>query len=131
MSGATQSNGQIIRRLLKFMAPFNKIMVTSLIARVIKFCGQAAVLGIAAASVGIYVSSALPGVVNWDIIWEQVGWIALFGTIVGFSSYIETTPATMSRSKFWRHSAIIFTTRCCRWRLREQQNCNQVMPLAE
>jgi len=71
------------------MAPFNKIMVTSLVARVIKFCGQAAVLGIAAASVGLYVSSAEPGVVNWDVIWGQVGWIALFGTIVGLMSYIE------------------------------------------
>ena len=84
-----QSNAQIIRRLLKFMAPFNQIMVTSLVARVIKFCGQAAVLGIAAASVGIYVNAAEPGVVNWDVIWTQVGWIALFGTIVGITSYIE------------------------------------------
>ena len=84
-----QSNAQIIRRLLKFMAPFNKIMITSLVARVIKFCGQAAVLGTAAASVGIYVASATPGVVNWDVIWGQVGWIALFGTIVGLASYIE------------------------------------------
>jgi len=84
-----QSNAQIIRRLLKFMAPFNKIMITSLVARVIKFCGQATVLGIAAASVGIYVESATPGVVNWDVIWGQVGWIALFGTIVGLASYIE------------------------------------------
>lgn len=89
MSAVTQSNYQIIRRLLTFMRPFNKIMVTSLIARVIKFCGQAAVLGIAAASVGIYVTSAEPGVVNWDVIWDQVGWIALFGTIVGIASYIE------------------------------------------
>ncbi len=84
-----QSNAQIIVRLLKFMRPFNTIMVTSLVARVIKFCGQAAVLGIAAASVGIYVNSAEPGVVNWDVIWGQVGWIALFGTIVGITSYIE------------------------------------------
>jgi len=84
-----QSNAQIIRRLLKFMAPFNTIMITSLVARVIKFCGQAAVLGIAAASVGIYVNSAIPGVVNWDVIWGQVGWIALCGTIVGITSYIE------------------------------------------
>ncbi|MCH9695348.1 MAG: ABC transporter ATP-binding protein/permease [Gammaproteobacteria bacterium] len=84
-----QSNAQIIRRLLTFMAPFNTIMVSSLVARVIKFCGQAAVLGVAAASVGIYVNAAVPGVVNWDIIWGQVGWIALFGTIVGFASYIE------------------------------------------
>ena len=62
MSGTRQTNAQIIRRLLTFMAPFNKIMVTSLIARVVKFCGQAAVLGIAVASVGIYVSSSVPGV---------------------------------------------------------------------
>lgn len=89
MSAGTQSNFQIIRRLLTFMKPFNTIMVTSLIARVIKFCGQAAVLGIAAASVGIYVANAEPGVVNWDVIWDQVGWIALFGTIVGMASYIE------------------------------------------
>ncbi|MGI9232143.1 MAG: ABC transporter ATP-binding protein [Woeseiaceae bacterium] len=84
-----QSNAVIIRRLLKFMSPFNNIMLTSLVARVIKFCGQAAVLGIAAASVGIYVNSATPGVVNWTVIWDQVGWIALFGTIVGITSYIE------------------------------------------
>ncbi|MEH6549355.1 MAG: ABC transporter ATP-binding protein [Pseudomonadales bacterium] len=84
-----QTNGQIILRLLEFMSPFNKIMITSLVARVIKFCGQAAVLGIASASVGLYIYSAEPGVVNWDVIWSQVRWIALFGTIVGFSSYIE------------------------------------------
>ncbi len=83
------SNYQIIRRLLKFMRPFNSIMMTSLIARVVKFCGQAAVLGIAAASVGIYVNAAEPGVVNWSIIWTQVGWIALVGTVVGIASYIE------------------------------------------
>ena len=83
------SNGEIIRRLLRFMAPFNRIMFTSLTARIIKFCGQAAVLGIAAASVGIYINSAEPGVVNWDVLWTQVGWIALFGTIVGLASYIE------------------------------------------
>jgi ATP-binding cassette subfamily B protein len=86
---ATDSNAAIIRRLMKFTAPFSNIMVTSLLARIIKLCGQAAVLGIAAASVGIYVHAATPGVVNWELIWEQVGWIALFGTIVGFSSYIE------------------------------------------
>lgn len=89
MSAAKQSNFQIIGRLLTFMKPFNTIMITSLIARVIKFCGQAAVLGIAAASVGIYVTNAQPGVVNWDVIWDQVGWIALFGTLVGITSYIE------------------------------------------
>jgi ATP-binding cassette subfamily B protein len=83
------SNYQIIKRLLKFMQPFNTIMITSLVARVAKFCGQAAVLGIAAASVGIYISSAEPGVVNWDVIWTQVKWIALAGTLVGLMSYIE------------------------------------------
>lgn len=86
---ATGSNAYIIRRLLKFTAPFSNIMLSSLVARIIKLCGQAAVLGVAAASVGIYVNAATPGVVNWDVIWTQVGWIALFGTIVGFSSYIE------------------------------------------
>ncbi len=83
------SNYKIIRRLLTYMTPFNSIMITSLVARVLKFCGQAAVLGIAAASVGIYVNNAEPGVVNWDIIWTQVKWIALAGTVVGLTSYIE------------------------------------------
>jgi len=83
------SNLQIILRLLTYMTPFNNIMITSLVTRVIKCCGQAAVLGIAAASVGIYINSAEPGVVNWDVIWSQVGWIAFFGTIVGFMSWIE------------------------------------------
>lgn len=83
------SNYQIIRRLLTYMTPFNSIMITSLVARVIKFVGQAAVLGIAAASVGLYVHSAEPGVVNWDVIWTQVKWIALAGTVVGIMSYIE------------------------------------------
>jgi ATP-binding cassette subfamily B protein len=83
------SNYQIIRRLLTYMTPFNSIMITSLIARVIKFVGQAAVLGIAAASVGLYVNSAEPGVVNWDVIWTQVKWIALAGTVVGVMSYVE------------------------------------------
>jgi ATP-binding cassette subfamily B protein len=86
---STQSNREIIMRLLEVMKPFNRIMLTSLVARVIKFCGQAAVLGIACASVGLYVNSAEPGVVNWDVIWSQVGWIALFGTIVGLMSYLE------------------------------------------
>lgn len=86
---SNDSNAQIIRRLLKFMGPFRRIMLTSLMARIIKLCGQAAVLGIAAASVGIYVHNSVPGTVNWDIIWGQVGWIALFGTIVGITSYIE------------------------------------------
>lgn len=83
------SNYQIIRRLLRYMTPFNGIMITSLVARVLKFCGQAAVLGIAAASVGIYVNNTEPGVVNWDIIWTQVKWIALAGTLVGLMSYLE------------------------------------------
>jgi len=83
------TNAAIIRRLLRFMKPFNTIMVSSLVARVVKFCGQAAVLGIAAASVGVYINSAEVGVVNWDVIWTQVRWIALFGTVVGISSYIE------------------------------------------
>ena len=48
------SNYEIIRRLLSFMTPFNLIMFTSLTARAIKFIGQAAVLGVAAASIGIY-----------------------------------------------------------------------------
>ncbi len=85
--GAT--NGQIIRRLLTYMTPFNAIMFTSLTARVVKIVAQAAVLGIAAASVGIYIGSATPGEVNWDVIWQQVRWIALVGTIVGIASYIE------------------------------------------
>ena len=83
------SNLEIIRRLLTFMTPFNTIMFTSLVARSIKFIGQAAVLGIAAASVGIYIQAYEPGVVRWDIIWTQVKWIALAGTIVGIFSYIE------------------------------------------
>jgi len=83
------NNLGIIMRLLTFMKPFNNIMMTSLVARIIKFVGQAAVLGIAAASVGIYIESAEPGVVNWDVIWTQVKWIAIAGTIVGFASYIE------------------------------------------
>ncbi len=83
------SNYQIIRRLLTYMTPFNGIMITSLVARVLKFCGQAAVLGIAAASVGIYINNAEPGVVNWDIIWTQVKWIAIAGSLVGLMSYME------------------------------------------
>ncbi len=86
---AKGSNFDIIKRLLGFMRPFNTIMICSLIARTVKFIGQAAVLGIAAASVGIYIEAYEPGVVNWGIIWSQVRWIALAGTIVGFSSYIE------------------------------------------
>lgn len=83
------SNYEIIKRLLNFMTPFNTIMFISLVSRSIKFIGQAAVLGIAAASVGIYIEAYEPGVVRWDIIWTQVKWIALAGTIVGIFSYIE------------------------------------------
>jgi ATP-binding cassette subfamily B protein len=83
------SNRQIIRRLMKFMRPFSATMFVSLTARVIKYVAQAALLGIAAASVGIYIESAPPGEVNWDVLWQQVRWIALVGTIVGFASYIE------------------------------------------
>ena len=46
-------------------------------------------LGIAAASVGIYVAAHEPGAVAWDVIWTQVKWIAATGTIVGVASYIE------------------------------------------
>jgi ATP-binding cassette subfamily B protein len=83
------TNPQIIRRLLTYMTPFNAIMFTSLAARVTKIVAQAAVLGIAAASVGIYMESAVPGVVNWAVLWHQVKWIAIAGTIVGFASYLE------------------------------------------
>ncbi len=87
---AQGSNSQIIRRLLSYMTPFNTIMFISLSARVIKIVSQAAVLGIAAASVGIYVQAYEPGVVNWSVIWNQVKWIAITGTVVGFASYIES-----------------------------------------
>jgi ATP-binding cassette subfamily B protein len=80
---------KIIRRLLTYMTPFNTIMFTSLTARAIKFGGQACVLGIAAASIGLYAEAYEPGVVNWDIIKTQVLWIAFFGSIVGITSYIE------------------------------------------
>ncbi len=83
------SNAQVIRRLLGYMKPFNGIMFISLSTRIIKIVSQAAVLGIAAASVGIYVEAYEPGTVNWSVIWNQVKWIAIAGTIVGFASYIE------------------------------------------
>jgi len=87
------SNFQVIRRLLRFMRPLNGWMLTSLTARVIKLCGQAAVLGIGAASIGIYMhayqQAAEPGTVLWGVIWTQVGWIALVGSIVAIASYIE------------------------------------------
>ncbi len=106
-----QSNAQIIRRLLTYMAPFNKIMFTSLIARVLKFSGQAAVLGIAAASVGVYLEGYDPAEAmswgsmfsavwqlisfqevtstNWAIIGTQVSYIFWAGLLVGVTSYIE------------------------------------------
>lgn len=87
---ARGSNFDIIKRLLAFMKPFNLIMFISLAARSLKFIGQAAVLGIAAASVGIYIEAYEPGVVNWDIIWRQVGYIAIAGALVGITSYIES-----------------------------------------
>jgi len=83
------SNLQIIFRLLGFMRPFNGVMSFSLLARVVKFCGQAAVLGIAAASIGIYLQNSEPGVFNWGLMWTQVGWIALAGTVVAITSYLE------------------------------------------
>jgi ATP-binding cassette subfamily B protein len=87
--GQQASNLQIILRLLKYMKPFNGIMFVSLVARVVKITSQAALLGIAAASVGLYVESAQAGVVNWDVLWGQVKWIAIVGTLVGFVSYME------------------------------------------
>ena len=89
MSATRTSNARIIRRLLGHMRPFGRTMCISLVARVIKIVAQAAVLGIAAASVGIYVAAHEPGSVQWDVIWTQVKWIAIAGTIVGVASYIE------------------------------------------
>ena len=100
------SNYQVIRRLLTFMMPFNLIMFISLTARAIKFIGQAAVLGIAASSIGIYMEGYDPSITmtvsamwenmpwadpdaNWAIIWGQVAWVAFAGSIVGITSYIE------------------------------------------
>ena len=82
-------NARIILRLLGHMKPFAWIMGISLTARTIKLVSQAAVLGIALASVGIYVAAHEPGVVNWDVIFNQVKWIAATGAIVGVASYIE------------------------------------------
>ena len=87
-----QSNLEIIKRLLTFMTPFNTIMFVSLTARSLKFIGQAAVLGIAAASVGIYVEALQASASNevlWGVIWNQVKWIAVAGTVVGLMSYLE------------------------------------------
>lgn len=90
------SNEQIIRRLLIYMAPFNGIMLASLVGRVIKFSGQACVLGLAAYGVGDYVNAYLAAGgfeggagVQWDIIWKWVRYIALAGTVVGITSYLE------------------------------------------
>ena len=82
-------NARIIRRLLAHMRPFAWIMSISLTARVVKIVSQAAVLGIAAASVGIYVAAHEPGAVMWGVIWTQVKWIAITGAIVGIASYME------------------------------------------
>jgi ATP-binding cassette subfamily C protein CydC len=86
---AKGSSLDMIIRLLGFMKPFNTIMFYSLLTRSLKFIGQAAVLGIAAQTVGLYIEAYEPGVVNWDLIWAQVIKIAIAGTIVGFCSYIE------------------------------------------
>ena len=83
------SNTRVILRLLGHMKPFAWIMGISLSARVIKVVSQAAVLGIAAASIGIYVTAHEPGAVAWDVIFNQVKWIAITGTVVGVASYIE------------------------------------------
>jgi ATP-binding cassette subfamily B protein len=103
---AEGTNLDMIKRLLGFMKPFNKIMFFSLAARSIKFAGQAAVLGMAAWAVGDYITNFDPALemswssmwanmtgsvdnANWSIIWGWVGWIAFAGTIVGLTSYIE------------------------------------------
>ncbi len=83
------SDFQIIGRLLKAMKHLSHIMLISLTSRVVKLLGQTAVLGIAAASIGIYVQNSEPGIVNWSVIWTQVGWIALAGGIVSIASYLE------------------------------------------
>ncbi|MFT4592058.1 MAG: ATP-binding cassette subfamily C protein CydC [Gammaproteobacteria bacterium] len=90
------SNGQIIRRLLTYMAPFNGIMFASLVGRVIKFSGQACVLGLAAYGVGDYVNAFVAAggfaggaEVQWDVIWKWVRYIAMAGTVVGITSYLE------------------------------------------
>jgi ATP-binding cassette subfamily C protein CydC len=84
------SNYQVVLRLLRYMMQFNTIMFISLAARVVRFVAQAAVLAIAAASIGIYMESFEPGVVHWDVIWTQVKWIAIAGTVMGLMSYLET-----------------------------------------
>ena len=52
------------------------------VAAAVYWFGPSAFLVIAAASIGIYVQNSEPGVVNWSVIWTQVGWIALAGGIV-------------------------------------------------
>ncbi len=93
---AKGSNFDMIVRLLSFMKPFNTIMFFSLVTRTLKFIGQAAVLGVAAQSIGLYIeaypafeAANVEGTVNWSLIWGQVGIIAAWGTLVGFCSYIE------------------------------------------
>ena len=103
---APGSNLHMIKRLLGFMKPFNTIMFFSLVARSIKFIGQAAVLGTAAWAVGDYIGTYDPTLemswstfwghmfgnvenMNWGIIWGWIGWIAFAGIIVGFTSYME------------------------------------------
>ncbi len=123
------SNYQIIRRLLQFMKPFNGAMTLSLAARVIKFCGQAAVLGIAAASVGIYVQNSEPGVVNWSVIWTQVGWIAVAGVIVSITSYIEMYLGHyVAFHILMAFCATGSTTRWCRWHRRRPRNSSPARP---
>ncbi|MCY4340443.1 MAG: ABC transporter ATP-binding protein [Gammaproteobacteria bacterium] len=89
MSRPKESNVRIIWRLLSHMRPFAWIMGISLAARVARIVSQAAVLGIAAASVGIYVAAHQPGAVIWEVIFNQVKWIAIAGAIVGVASYAE------------------------------------------
>jgi ATP-binding cassette subfamily C protein CydC len=89
-SSPKAGNTRVILRLLSYMKPFNTIMFISLAARVIRFAAQAAVLAIAAAGIGVYMESFEPGVVHWAVIWNQVKWIAVAGTIMGLMSYLET-----------------------------------------
>jgi ATP-binding cassette subfamily B protein len=84
-----EGNFQIIGRLLSAMKHLSHVMIASLTARVVKLTGQVAILGIAAASIGIYVQNSEPGVVNWDVLWTQIGWIAAVGIVVSIASYLE------------------------------------------
>ncbi len=84
------SNFRIIRRLLTYMTPFNGIMFTSLIARVDQDLSARRRCSALPRQASVSTSNAAePGVVNWDVIWTQVKWIALAGTVVGLFSYIE------------------------------------------